>query len=260
MIRSLGIQSDQLVMTGLSTFETRCGMTIMRTPSEPDFWYGNRLIFDDRASTDQIDTFLDEFPDAAHVCIEWDRPNGDVGDLSGFSEKGFDVEDCDILTCSNPTPHPLPQGISIRPITPEDWPAVEALQLETALEAGYDPEPHKAFVARRFKNHRAQVAAGLAQWFCAFDRDELVGDLGIYANATIARYQAVETRQSHRRRGICAALVLEAAAWALKRAPKLVIVADRDEAPGRIYRRCGFELTERTVAVCKGSYHRAKPV
>jgi hypothetical protein len=69
------------------------------------------------------------------------------------------------------------------------------------------------------------------------------------AGQGVARFQDVETRPSHRRRGICAAMVCAGADWATQHAPDAVpvIIALADSQAGRIYRRCGFSFAESLV-------------
>lgn len=90
--------------------------------------------------------------------------------------------------------------------------------------------------------------------FGAFYGDELVAQMGIFHDAQIARYQSVETRVTHRRRGVCSALLRHAAQWALRRAQQTVVVAEADSDAGRLYRRMGFSPTETLYGVIGDGY------
>jgi hypothetical protein len=83
MLRSLGLRSDMLSMTGVSTLKPCPEGCIMRTPSEPTYWSGNVLIRDTFSVQPDIDiaTFRAAFPDAKHVKILWDLPGPDVDAL-----------------------------------------------------------------------------------------------------------------------------------------------------------------------------------
>ncbi|MEM8658427.1 MAG: GNAT family N-acetyltransferase [Pseudomonadota bacterium] len=261
LVKSIAVATDLMVMDGLSEVEHHADRVILRTPSEPDYWYGNMVIFrgaDVRPDL-QIAQFRADFPDAAHVTLGWDVPHMTHGTgHSILASLGFGIDATDVLTRKGPGLNaPTPPGITLRPIADEaDWDRVLRLQIDTGVEAGYPRLQHIGFVKRRFANLRKKTAQGRGQWFGAFDGALLVGDLGIFVQDGLARYQSVETRDSHRRRGICAALVAKAANWALESAPDttLVIVAVQDGAAGRIYRRCGFRPTETTVSAVKGSY------
>ncbi|SDK54267.1 GNAT family N-acetyltransferase [Aliiruegeria lutimaris] len=257
-LRSHGLRSDLMVLRGLSVVEEHLDRVVVRTPSEPDFWFGNMVIFrDDRIEPDaQIARFRKDFPTSRHVTIVWDAPAlSNAPALERFTALGFEIDRSDVLTLEGlSNPAPVPPGIEIRPIeTPEDWEQVIALQIETGIEAGHLPEIHAPFVRKRFANHRKQVAGGRGCWFGAFDGAQLVGDLGIFEGEGTARFQDVETRESHRRRGICAALVSVGLNWARRRAPAStpVIVAYTEGNAGRIYRRCGFTLSEQLLAVIR---------
>lgn len=261
MIKSLCIASDVLTQQGVSTLETYPDRFILRTASEPDYWFGNTVIFrTDQVEPDaQIAQFRADFPTAKHICLQWDAPGMTwQPGHDALRDMGFSIDDCDVLTLTGDVVRaPAPDGITLRPITTDaDWEQVIALQHDTGVEDGYDAVSHLPFVRGRCQSRRAQIADGLGQWMGAFDGDLLVADMGIFCDPRIARYQSVETRPSHRRRGICAALVAHTCDWATAHFPTAtpVIVADRNGDPGRIYRRCGFQRTETLLSAVKGSY------
>jgi predicted GNAT family acetyltransferase len=68
----------------------------------------------------------------------------------------------------------------------------------------------------------------------------------------LARFQHVDTHPDHRRRGLCAALLVQVGRAA--RAPTLAILAEPDGDAGRIYRRAGFTLRERLVSAQRPGY------
>jgi GNAT superfamily N-acetyltransferase len=109
---------------------------------------------------------------------------------------------------------------------------------------------------QRTKARRSQIARGRGQWFGAFDGDLLVGDLGIFCDDRVARYQSVQTRATHRRRGVCSALLRMAHDWAKGRSPnaRVLIAADADDTPRLLYRKVGFQPFETITAAMKGSY------
>lgn len=260
MIRSMAIASDVMVEFGKTVVEQQPDRLLLRTPSQPDFWYGNALVLP-HFSADveaQIAQFQADFPGAAHVCIQWDVPDLRA-DLSGFEAAGFDIDDSDVLALTGDLRRcDQPSGITARPLAGDgDWQQAEELQHRTGVdEDGYAEAPHRAYVRDRMAARRAQAQAGRGVWFGAFDGDLLVADMGIYSDGRLARFQSVETRPSHRRRGICAALVGEAVCWIRARFPQadILIVADRNGDPGRIYRRCGFELRETVLAAVRAGY------
>ncbi len=259
-LRSLGLHSDFVSMKGFSTLEAYPLGIVMRTPSEPHYWSGNVLIKQDHVVDPAADIafFKEQFPQCAHVKILWDTPCPSLDVLAGVFPDGYAVDSYDVLTLDRPVPRITPpQGIVLRVLGPDaDWAASEALAAEIAAEEGYDPAVHAPFLRRRYNVRRAQVADDLGAWFGAFEGDQLVAHMGMFHDDTVARYQAVETRATHRRRGICAALLSHVSAWAASRAPDAVqvIVAEADSDAGRLYRRQGFAPTETLVEVTHRGY------
>lgn len=257
-IRSLGLASDLMVLSGLSRVETHDDRFVVRTPAEPDFWYGNMVIFRDERidPARQIARFEADFSQAGHVTLGWDAPEMRPGPQhAALVAMGFEIHGCDVLALTGPLQAAAPpEDLCIRPLDgDEDWARATALQIETGIEEGHAEEMYRPFAMRRMTAQRGQVAQGRGVWFGAFDGAALVGDLGMFADARTARFQAVETRASHRRRGICAALLTAGVAWAARHRPGAVpvIVADAGSAAGRVYRHCGFALSETMVTALR---------
>ncbi|ROU03083.1 GNAT family N-acetyltransferase [Histidinibacterium lentulum] len=258
-MKSLGLESDLVSMTGLQRVETHADRIVVRTPSEPDYWFGNLVIFRhgriDPAV--QVAQSREDLPEARHVVLQWDAPGlePDAAEAAALKTEGLEVERDDVLTLDG-APHgpPPPAGIVLRRIENDgDWAQVLALQLEVGLEEGHEDAAHRPFLARRYANARRQAEQGLGARFGAFDDDLLVADMGIVLGARLARFQTVATRASHRRRGLCAALLAQAGGWARARAPGavLVIVAQSGSAAGRIYHRAGFGLAETILSAVR---------
>jgi GNAT superfamily N-acetyltransferase len=250
--RSIGLASDALVMQGQSVFEDHPNRIVMRTPDEPNYWHGNLVIM--KALGDPISDvahFARDFPDATHSTVVWDVPDLDPEPLrAALHDHSVDTFDVLALRQTIQT-SPIPEGIDIRPVS--DWDGLSQLQSEVGVEEGYDPATHTPFLIRRNAARRAQIVKGMGQWFGAYDGGVLVGSMGLFHDTKIARYQSVETRATHRRRGICAAMLAQTCTWALARAPDAlpVIVAEAESGAGRLYRRMGFALIERMVEVTK---------
>ena len=100
--------------------------------------------------------------------------------------------------------------------------------------------------------------AGAGAWYVALDGDQVAGSMGIVVTGGRGRYQAVDTAITHRRRGICSRLLVDAARHAVATygATRLVIVADPDYHAAGIYESVGFRPVERVCGVCRP---RARP-
>ncbi|MEM7490093.1 MAG: GNAT family N-acetyltransferase [Pseudomonadota bacterium] len=255
--------SDLAALGPAARFEIHADRIVARTPDLPDYWTGNVVIFRIAAvdPVPQIACFHRDFPDAAHVALVWDDPHATLGpEHAALGEAGFDVNLDDVLTRHRaPSVPPPPDGIRLRACRDDaDWEVATALQIETGLEEGYDPNAHPVFVAEHMALRRRHARAGGLRWFGAFDGGTLVADLGVVATDRIVRFQDVETRASHRRRGIAAALLAHASTWAARTAPHAVqvIVAEAGGSAGRFYRRLGFVPTERIASAVRGRYGR----
>lgn len=258
---SIGLQSDILVMRGLSILEDHADRIVMRTPSEPDYWSGNCIILrhgpEDPAA--DLARFRADFPDSAHVYLFWDAPGADADAAArACTPLGLKVEDHDVLLLSGPVvPVPLPDGIIARPLGPEDWSHAVDLYHAVDMDEGYpDNAAHRGYVERRFAARARQVADGQGAWFGAFDGARMVAGMGLFHDARLGRFQHVVTAPSHRGRGICAGLLSHVAGWARGRVPglPLVIIADPAGAAGRIYRRAGFVRQETFLAAMARGY------
>lgn len=263
-LKSLGLASDVMVLGDHCVLEEHPDRFVLRSPAEPNFWFGNMVIFreDHIEAATQIEQFQRDFPDAAHVTLAWDVPNMAQGNqFKAFETLGLQLDISDVLTLRGPIKRTSPPaGIVIRPLSSDrDWAQATELQAITGREEGHEDVDYLPYIRNRMKARRAQTETGFGTWFGAFSGDELAGDLGIFADARSARFQSVETRDSFRRRGICAALVSAGVDWAHHKCPgtRPVIIAERDGAAGRIYRRCGFELSERLIAAYRGPIRSA---
>jgi len=252
-MKSLELTTDLLAMKGATEIETRPDRVIQRTPGEPNFWFGNRVIFTapprDAATT--IAQFKADLPEARHICIAWDIPNLPLAPVRAlFDGTGVTVDEGDVLTLTGRLhPAPTPAGLTLRTFQPEDWAQSIDIGMAIAEEEGHLLADHRSYLEGRAKTRERQIEAGFAQWFGAFVGNLLVGDMGIVQDQRHIRYQVVQTRTSHRRRGIATALLGFALDWARARAPHAtpVIVADAGSDAGRLYRRAGFAPAETTV-------------
>lgn len=93
--------------------------------------------------------------------------------------------------------------------------------------------------------------AGLGNWFGAFIGEQLVGDLGIFHENGIGRYQNVGTHPNFRKQGICGTLVYQSGLIALRdyKIQYLVMEADPDYHAARIYESVGFKRNEENYAL-----------
>ncbi len=236
-----------------------CGAQVIRTPSNPTFFWGNFLLFErapvagDAARWPALFAQLIEAHQArsTHRAFGWmqDAP----GEIDAFLAAGYTRNDTTVLHALRIAPAPPPKlAAQLRPFATEaDW----AMQMRADV-ASRDPVHTEAaygeFCARRNARWRSMIAAGRGQWFGAFvsdgDREQLAASLGVFAEAQamdgerFARFQWVSTQPRYQGQGLCRALLAHAAQYARDslHADRLVIVAAADEMPERLYRAVGF--------------------
>jgi ribosomal protein S18 acetylase RimI-like enzyme len=159
-------------------------------------------------------------------------------------------------------PHPRANAdVAVTALDPESggpderhWEQVLELQAGARdPDSSETEEAHRVFSRARQAELRAMFRAGLGAWYVALDRDVVAGSMGIVVTAGRARYQAVDTAITHRRRGICSRLLVDAARHAVSTygATALVIVADPEYHAAGIYESVGFRPVERVCGVCR---------
>ncbi len=257
MVRSLGLRTDLMLIGWDGVVDQVDGAIRARTPSNPDFYYGNFLLFPDAPGPGDAARWIARFEAAfadddrvRHVCLRWDSPDGARGELSGLD--GFVFEEMVVLATSTPVVPPrVDHEATLRRIVSDaDWAAVSDLQTLTTIE-GYGAGAEQ-FARDQVARNRRFVDEGRGVWLGAFLGDTLAADLGIYVEDGLARYQSVETAPAYRRRGLCGTLVHHAARLALDElgAQTLVIVGAPDHTSA-IYETCGFDRREHLVSALR---------
>jgi ribosomal protein S18 acetylase RimI-like enzyme len=234
----------------------------VRTPANPEFWWGNFLLLPAGAVQGEagrlLSLFSAEFPAAAHVALGLDITGGDDSDLAGLAAAGLDVQRDTVLTAQalREPPHPN-RAASIRQLAGDgDWQQSAKLQELCDAEDGIAASP--AFTSARNRARRGLAEAGPGAWFGAFLDGELVAQLGVMSGrGRTARYQDVGTHPAARRQGLAGTLVYHAGQYALNHlgATTLVIVADPSEGSIRVYRSAGFEDRESQVRAQRAPGH-----
>jgi ribosomal protein S18 acetylase RimI-like enzyme len=247
------------------------GHLVVRSPTNPTHWWGNLLLFDEAPAAGDGErwealfeaAFADD-PRVAHRTFAWDRTDDARGAADAeFGARGYSI-DLSVGMIARPEeihPHPRAHAeVEVRALDPRQsgpdenlWEQVIELQVATRDAEREDAEAHRVFSRARQAELRAMFRAGLGAWYVALDDDVVAGAMGIVVTGGRARYQAVDTAITHRRRGICSRLLVDAARHAVATygATDLVIVADPDYHAAGIYESVGFRPVERVCGVCR---------
>ena len=255
---SLGFRTDLMLrrLAG-ATITDHGSYLVVRTDSNPGFWWGNFLLLaepprhgDAKRWRSSFDT---EFPSAAHLAIGIDGTAGDAGDEAELAELGVVVDRPTVLTATRlqPPERPNPEAVYRLLDGDDDW--AQALALQTRCDDIADSADQQLFRERRVAEQRRLCELGHGVWFGAFLHGRLRAGLGLFTDGAdrsgLARYQAVETDPDFRQQGLASGLVHAAGLHGQRElgARTLVIVADPAYVAIRIYRALGFTGQETQV-------------
>lgn len=263
MTRSLGYFTDvALRRQEGSLVQVLPDSTVVRSPANPTFWWGNFLLMPAPPAPGDLPVWEAAFtrahPLAAHRVFGVDVPgpalSGPVADE--WRAVGYDVRADTVLTAARTqAPRRLNRDAQLRVLQGADWD--RALALREAVNAadphGHEPDGYRVFALRKLAAYRAAQAAGHGAVLGAFDdHGQMLSGLGIFdAGDGVARYQSVETHPDARSRGLAGTLVHHAGEWAREHlgTRTLVIVADPDYHAQRLYQSVGFTPTEVQIAL-----------
>ncbi len=265
-VASLAYRTDiGLLRLGDSLIEERADHLVVRTPTNPTFWWGNFVLLDGPGwpVADAVALFSQEFRDAAHLAIGVDGPQLSAGDLAPFAEAGYVVERSVALTTDSVVPPSRPAlDVTLRRFASDaDWAA--RVDLACAVNDDHPPLDYRVFATAKAAADRALCETTGGAWFGAFVEGRLVSQLGLVPlDEGLARYQSVETHPAYRNRGLAGALVHYAGSVGLTEfgSRTLVIVADPSYVACRVYQRAGFTITESAWEVTRGIGVPAAPV
>lgn len=260
-VRSLGFRTDLLFARFDGQVDDRGDHVVVTTPTNPGYWWGNFLLFERPPREGDLIRWKALFaaqvgdPRAlGHVAFGIDGTDGDAGVIDPFLEDGFELDRGVVMTARQVVRPPRPNGeVEVRPLRDDrEWRDATANQV-LYLPESMRSEGFSDFKKRQMDRYRAMCEAGAGDWFGAFRGDALVADLGLFHDGPYGRFQSVGTHPDHRRRGICATLVHEAARFAFRNygIRTLVMVADEGSAASRIYGSVGFEAVETTLGMAR---------
>jgi ribosomal protein S18 acetylase RimI-like enzyme len=251
--------------------ERHDGYLVVRSPGNPTHYWGNLLLFDDAPGAGDgerwealfAEAFADE-PRVRHRTFAWDQTGGERGAAeTEFAARDYDMDLTVGMIATPDEVHLHPRAnheVEVRALDPRPgaaderwWDGVVEMQVAGRDAERFEEEPHRIFTRARQAELRAMFGAGGGAWYVALDGDVVAASMGVVVTAGRGRYQAVDTAITHRRRGICTRLLVDAARHAASTygATRLVIAADPDYHAAGIYESVGFRPVERVCGVCR---------
>jgi ribosomal protein S18 acetylase RimI-like enzyme len=251
------------------TVERREGYLVVRSPGNPEHYWGTLLVFDDPPGAGDRERwealFEQEFrndPRVRHRTFAWDCVEGVAGAAEEeFVQHGYRLDDSvGLVADSNGVRrHPRENlDVEVRVLDATEGADAELWRQVIELEvSGRDPElteeEYRTYLESRRADRRELFRAGRGAWYVATEPGSgaVVASCGIVVTAGRGRFQAVETAAPYRRRGICSRLVVDAARHAVDAhgATQLVIVADATYHALGLYESLGFERREHVYGV-----------
>lgn len=260
-LESLGYATDMIFWRRAGLVADRGEYLRVETPGNPGWHFGNLLVFGRGPGEGDLarwtELFRREFahaPAVRHVNFAWRVEEEDFGETAPFVAAGFRLEVNPILSARELEAPPRPNcEIEVRPVeTDAQWEEVFEAHVG-GREPRFAEESYRRYLRQRFDDYRALVAEGRGGWHGAYaPTGELVGDLGLFREGALGRYQLVLTREGWRRRGVCATLVHAVGSSALGRGwVRELVISAADEGVARIYASVGFREVERCAALVR---------
>lgn len=248
-IQSLGYRSELIFTDFDGKVEDRESYLVMRTLTNPNYFWGNLLIFNRPPTKGDFkqwsDRFKTEFTDPRiyHVTLGWDSENGTIGDVSEFLENGFELQANAVLAAQSVhRPPKFSENLIVKPLEDNHWEPMIELQTMCAHDNLPKHEWEK-FYRSQSERYQAMTAAKLGHWFGGYLENKLVAGLGIFHRDGIGRFQIVCTHPDFQRQGLCGTLVYKSAQYAFDHmaVKTLVMCADPDYYAIKIYESVGFK-------------------
>jgi ribosomal protein S18 acetylase RimI-like enzyme len=234
----------------------RSDCLVVRTPDNPNFYWGNFLLLPQAPRDDELAHWMDRFdeeitrlqPASQHVALGINgAPSGQA--LPTWVRAGFEVLPTAVLELRpgelRPPQRAARGAVQVRALNlGHELEAAVALQCADAH--GFDPTNYELHRRAQMQRYARMAEAGEALWFGAWCDGELAADCGLMRDGTrpgaLGRFQHVSTHPRWRRRGLCSALVHEVSrhgfeAWGLART---LMCADPHDVAIGIYEGLGF--------------------
>ncbi len=229
---------------------------VVRTPSNPTYYWGNCLHLPRLPGDDEIEVWLARFaeeiaarqPASRHVAIgstaeyrDEQRPRWEAAGFELVVQRMLQLAPAGLLAPARAT-----RGATrLRELDlAHDADALAEVELTDAV--GFDPDGYRDYLRQQHVRLRAMQAAGLLQWFGVECEGVLAATCGLIRERAEAgadgRFQRVVTHAAWRRRGLASALVHGVCRFAFERwrVGGLYMAADPDDVAIGIYRSLGF--------------------
>lgn len=256
-IKSIGHKTNLIYSQVSGNIEEKDKYFVVRTPSRPDFYWGNYLLYKygigHKINADEaIDNFIEEFgpyDDTGYTAITFDDYSSAENLVEAFEERGFlSLKNKVLCTDTISKNDKVREEANIRPLESDrDWEMALDVHFEENWPYGTD-EQQRQFLKEEQDDFRKIVSAGLGKRYGLFQGDFLMGELGVYWEDGLARFNNVATHKDYRRQGVCSNLVYAVSKIMIDQGiTRLVMEADEDYHAAQIYESLGFSVFEKII-------------
>jgi ribosomal protein S18 acetylase RimI-like enzyme len=256
----LGWQSHLLACRFGAEIAERDDCIVLRTPSNPTYYWGNCLILRAAPRDADLAHWLARFtaeianpqPESRHLAFGVNARALD-DELPAWRAAGVDeFDETAVLTLE---PADLLPPVQARGVPDLELRAlVLPDELELAVEAqvatrdeSFEADGYRAYRQAAMQRMAQMQAAGTANWFGAMSGAVLAADCGLVHDGHLGRFQHVGTQVAWRRRSLCRVLINHVCQHAFQSLglQRLVMCADPHDVAIGIYRSVGFSEVER---------------
>ena len=256
-IKSLAIATDLIPAQFESVISDHHDCFSIQTKSQPNYFWGNFLVFRRPPEEGDLEKWTRRYQqifnneNPSFYTFTWDVCEVNETLVQPFIDDGFDFGIDTTLLASNPIkPKGFNELIEVKPIESEqDWGSIPQVHYNPHSKSSY--EKQIGFMNKRLESFRMLSNKGVGHRFGAFLNGKLVGDLGIYHQDGIGRFNEVATHHEFYRQGICQTLVYLSSQYAINHygVSKLVIVADDFYHAINAYKKVGFSAFEKNYSL-----------
>ncbi|MBT3785999.1 GNAT family N-acetyltransferase [bacterium] len=256
-LKTLSLITDLIPAQFEAEILDRGDYLVWKTSSQPNYFWGNFLIF---REAPERDVFKDwkrlyqmefETENPTFYTFTWDSPNFNPTYLKSFMDHGFRLDIETTLVTKRPElPPKINKDIVVKPIVSEaDWNSLPEVHVNPNSSRSIDSQIE--FQKSRIKTFKELSKRKFGHRFGAYLEGKLVGDLGLYHQDGIARFNEVATHHEYYRRGICQTLVYHSCIHAIENfeVSTLVMVAVDDYHAINAYKKVGFTALEKSYSL-----------
>lgn len=254
---SLGWQTDLIFPRFEGLVLERADCVVVRTPSNPLFYWGNCLILPQVPADADLAHWLQRFDEevgchtreSGHVAIGFDAA-APFEPLQSWQAAGFQLFATSQLELQAHLPRPLAAELPSAYFRFAPLDLSQPRQLDAAVElqcdsdeGQHEPEHYRLHRQRQMQRYAAMQAAGLGHWFGIWRGTQLVADCGLFRDGRLGRFQHVGTHPEWRRRGLCTALVEQVSAYGFGSMglDRIIMCADPQDVAIGIYESIGYQ-------------------